>query len=158
MNKRVRRRRAYSYSMLAETEPPNFSNGLVELQHEVSNATAQNVLKEKKLANIWGLYPGREISPGLAKIKRTQHVELDSSSQLSDFPISRRKRLRRPMGFSARLKGEVLKELDRMGEGGLAQETSTVPSLIPSKLLCLIVNDVIIEQYTDKTDVLTRIS
>jgi hypothetical protein len=69
MNKR-NERRAYSYSMLAETQPPNFSKGSVELQHAVSDATEQSVpvadspyvlfsahkvLKQKKLANISSL-------------------------------------------------------------------------------------------------------
>ncbi|KAM7459806.1 hypothetical protein LguiA_036211 [Lonicera macranthoides] len=59
-----------SYSMLAETQPPHFSNRSVELQHAVSDVTEQSVpvadslyvlfsahkvLKQKKLANISSL-------------------------------------------------------------------------------------------------------
>ncbi|KAL6968724.1 Protein transport protein Sec23A [Sarracenia purpurea var. burkii] len=83
-----------SASSLPTSLPPHFSNGSVEFQHEVSDATDQSVpdagssyvlfsahkvLKQKKLANIPSLgfgalvSPGREISPGPQIIQRDPH-------------------------------------------------------------------------------------
>uniref|UniRef100_A0A5B7A3J0 Protein transport protein SEC23 n=1 Tax=Davidia involucrata TaxID=16924 RepID=A0A5B7A3J0_DAVIN len=83
-----------SGSSLPASSLPHFSNGSVELQHQVSDATeewvpvgespfvlfsAHKVLKLKKLANIPSLgfgalvSPGREISPGPQIIQRDPH-------------------------------------------------------------------------------------
>uniref|UniRef100_A0A5B7A2S4 Protein transport protein SEC23 n=1 Tax=Davidia involucrata TaxID=16924 RepID=A0A5B7A2S4_DAVIN len=83
-----------SGSSLPTSSPPHFSNGSVELQHQVSDTTeewvpvgespyvlfsAHKVLKLKKLANIPSLgfgalvSPGREISPGPQIIQRDPH-------------------------------------------------------------------------------------
>ncbi|KAI8522423.1 hypothetical protein RHMOL_RhmolMtG0009800 (mitochondrion) [Rhododendron molle] len=79
-----------STSSLPTSSPPHFSNGSVELQHEVSDATEQSVpdaespyvlfsahkvLKQKKLANQFGalVSPGSEISPGPQIIQRDPH-------------------------------------------------------------------------------------
>ncbi|KAA8549015.1 hypothetical protein F0562_000699 [Nyssa sinensis] len=83
-----------SGSSLPKSSPPHFSNGSVELQHQVSDATeewvpvgespyvlfsAHKVLKQRKLANIPSLgfgalvSPGREISPGPQIIQRDPH-------------------------------------------------------------------------------------
>ncbi|CAK7348537.1 unnamed protein product [Dovyalis caffra] len=83
-----------SGSTLPTSSPPHFSNGSVELQHQVPLAaedstsieesscvlfSAHKVLKQKKLANVPSLgfgalfSPGREISPGPQIIHRDPH-------------------------------------------------------------------------------------
>ncbi|KAJ6404516.1 hypothetical protein OIU84_012652 [Salix udensis] len=83
-----------SGSTLPTSSPPHFSNGSIELQHQVPFATndsipfeesscalfsARKVLKQKKLANVPSLgfgalfSPGREIFPGPQIIQREPH-------------------------------------------------------------------------------------
>ncbi|XP_041022094.1 protein transport protein SEC23 [Juglans microcarpa x Juglans regia] len=83
-----------SGSFLPASSPSHFSNGSVELQHQVSDVTensipagespyvlfsAHKILKQKKQANVPSLCfgalvsPGREISPGPQVIQRDPH-------------------------------------------------------------------------------------
>ncbi|PON88785.1 Sec23/Sec [Trema orientale] len=83
-----------SGSSIPTSSPPHFSNGLVDLQHQVSDVredsdavgeapyvlfSAHKVLKQKKQANVPSLgfgalvSPGREISPGPQIIQRDPH-------------------------------------------------------------------------------------
>ncbi|KAF5462326.1 hypothetical protein F2P56_018345 [Juglans regia] len=83
-----------SGSFLPASSPSHFSNGLVELQHQVSDVTeisipagespyvlfsAHKILNQKKQANVPSLCfgalvsPGREISPGPQVIQRDPH-------------------------------------------------------------------------------------
>ncbi|KAM7495754.1 hypothetical protein LguiA_020168 [Lonicera macranthoides] len=83
-----------SGSSLPTSSPSPFSNGLLELEHRVSDATeefvpgtespnvlfsATKVLKQKKLSNVPSLgfgalvSPGREVSPGPQVIQRDPH-------------------------------------------------------------------------------------
>ncbi|KAM7460349.1 hypothetical protein LguiB_036291 [Lonicera macranthoides] len=59
-----------SYSMLAETQPPHFSNRSVELQHAVSDVTEQSVPVADSLYVLFSAHKGKEVTSYIKKRTR----------------------------------------------------------------------------------------